>query len=383
MQETQKMNILVLGNSGAGKSTLIRAVAGVEVVSGVGEGSTQKISVYDSAAWPFRFIDTKGFEYSIVEQLRTIYQIKKYTREQLDDDDDDGIDAVWYCIEGTARRMFAHNIEMMNRAIKGWKNVPVFAVITKSYSRPDEADNIAAVREAFEKSKNVNLRGVFPVVAELYRIDDETSVEPRGLVELCSATLECSEQASRINAENRLRMVVEQKRFTAQAVTAAATTAAVAIGAVPISFADSALLVPLECGLTKGIFKVYGVTSSADLVTAVVGSMAITNIARGTISAITKAVPNIAGSVLNAVIAGFFVGALGEAVIALAEGIYSEKIDPAKIDAAVEFVANKLGDNAILAAVVGYVEKNSDKLMGKTAKEIFDSVKQALRSGRE
>lgn len=36
------MNVLVLGASGAGKSTLIKAISGTEILTGVGEGQTQK-----------------------------------------------------------------------------------------------------------------------------------------------------------------------------------------------------------------------------------------------------------------------------------------------------------------------------------------------------
>jgi len=61
MEEIKKMNVLVLGNSGAGKSTLIEAISGTEVTTGVGEGNTQRIGVYESTIWPIRCIDTKGF----------------------------------------------------------------------------------------------------------------------------------------------------------------------------------------------------------------------------------------------------------------------------------------------------------------------------------
>lgn len=70
-------------------------------------------------------IDTKGFEYSIFQQLKTISQVKQFTTEQVKSDDGHGIDAVWYCIEGTTRRLFAHNIAQMNKSIRGWKNIPV------------------------------------------------------------------------------------------------------------------------------------------------------------------------------------------------------------------------------------------------------------------
>ena len=79
--EDKKMNILVIGASGSGKSTLISAVSGIEIVTGIGEGQTQKVAIYESNTWPLRFIDTKGFEYSLTEQIRTISQIKKFSKE--------------------------------------------------------------------------------------------------------------------------------------------------------------------------------------------------------------------------------------------------------------------------------------------------------------
>jgi len=279
MKET-KMNILVLGNSGAGKSTLIEAIVGVKKNTRPGEGDTSKIEVSESSIWPLRCIDTKGFEYSIIEQIKTIRQVKKYTKTQIGQSDNDsrekGIDTVWYCVEGTARRVFSDNVEMMNKAIKGWKNVPVFAVITKSFSQVEEEENIEAVVQAFAKNKSVNLQKIIPVVAKPYPVNNDVIVQPKGIEELCNATLECADYAKQINKENRDRMVLEQKRFTANAMVTGATASAVLVGAVPLSFADSLLLVPLEAGMTKAIFRIYGVEFSSDLVSAIIGSALIT-----------------------------------------------------------------------------------------------------------
>lgn len=387
MENTRKMNILVLGNSGAGKSTLIKAISGTEVQTGVGEGNTQKISVYESSTWPIRCIDTKGFEYSKIEQFKTIWQVIKFTKEQVsisekEEEKSVGIDAVWYCIEGTARRTFTYNIEMMNKAIRRWKNVPVFAVITKSYSESDIAENIDAVSKAFAKGKGVNLQKIIPVVAEAYTINDETVVEPKGIEDLCELTLDCSEEAKKISEENRKRMILEQKRFTANALVTGATAAGVVVGAVPISFADSLILVPLETGLTKSILKVYKIEFSGEFVTSIVGSAAITNVAKAALSSL-KTIPNIAGSVLNAVVAGFFVAALGESVIALSEAIYLGKVDVNKIDAVVNYISDKLKNNAILGFVVKYIENNAEKLQGKSAKEIFNTIDKTIKENNK
>ena len=380
METNEKMNVLVLGNSGAGKSTLIKAISGTEVLTGVGEGNTQKIDAYDSTTWPIRLIDTKGFEYQLLEQWRTIYQVKKFTKEQVkaEGDENRGIDAVWYCVEGTSRRMFSHNIELMNKTLKGWKNVPVFAVITKSYSEPDEKENIEAISQAFAKSKSVKLQKIIPVVAEEYRINDDVAVEPKGIDELCAATIDCSSIAKEINKANIERMILEQKRYTANALIAGATVSAAVVGATPFPFADSFILVPLETGLVKGIFKIYGIEFTGELITGIVGSSVITNVAKFLISSL-KAIP-IAGEILNAVIAGVFVAALGEAIVALTESIYLGKIDQTQIDSVVEFMRDKLMNNVLIGTTVSYLESNVDNLRGKKAKDIINEIQKSIKS---
>lgn len=375
MNKKEKMNVLVLGASGAGKSTLIKAVSGAKIMTGVGEGNTEKIDVYDSETWPLRFIDTKGFEYNFFAQRKTIRQVKQYTSEQVKSEDKKkvsdsvGIDAVWYCVEGTARRTFSHNIELMSKAIKGWKDVPVFAVITKSYSESDIPENVQAVATSFANVKKVNLQKIIPVVAEEYRINDEVSVSPFGIDELCSETLECADTAKLINQANRTRMVLEQKRFTANIIVATATTSATVIGAVPINFADAAILVPLETALTKSIFKVYNVKFSADMVAAIVGSAAITNIAKAAITPL-KALP-VAGAVINGAVAGAIVLALGEAVIATSQAIHTGKIDPTKADEVMKSIESKLTESKVVGELIKFMNENVKDLSGKNAKEIL------------
>lgn len=375
MNKKEKMNVLVLGASGAGKSTLIKAVSGAKIMTGVGEGNTEKIDVYDSETWPLRFIDTKGFEYNFFAQRKTIRQVKQYTSEQVKSEDKKkvsdsvGIDAVWYCVEGTARRTFSHNIELMSKAIKGWKDVPVFAVITKSYSESDIPENVQAVATSFANVKKVNLQKIIPVVAEEYRINDEVSVSPFGIDELCSETLECADTAKLINQANRTRMVLEQKRFTANIIVATATTSATVIGAVPINFADAAILVPLETALTKSIFKVYNVKFSADMVAAIVGSAAITNIAKAAITPL-KALP-VAGAVINGAVAGAIVLALGEAVIATSQAIHTGKIDPTKADEVMKSIESKLTESKVVGELIKFMNENVKDLSGKNAKEII------------
>ena len=379
MESKRKMNVLVLGASGAGKSTLIKAVSGASIKTGVGESVTDKIDVYESDTWPLRFIDTKGFEYSFLQQRKTVKQIKAYTQEQIRDEDIEsdeiGIDAVWFCVEGTSRRIFADNIEIMNKAIKGWKGVPVFAVITKSYSDPDIDENKQAVAQAFAKVKKVNLQKIIPVVAEEYPVTDELMVPRRGIDELCSATLDCVDTAKQINEENRKRMILEQKNHNANKYIVLMTSAAAAVGAIPISFADAAVLVPLETTLTKTILKMYNVKVSPELVGTIIGSTAISNLAKTALIPL-KTLP-IAGSVINGVVAGCIAFALGEAVNQLGKAIYTGKVDPNQITKVQEFVEDKLDDNKVIGTISAYLQENADRLSGKSAKEIISLALEA------
>lgn len=115
----------------------------------------------------------------------------------------------------------------------------------------------------------------------------------------------------------------------------------------------------------------------------IMGSAAIMNAAKEALESL-KTIPNIAGSVLNAVVAGFFTTALGEAVIAWAEEIYFEKTHMEKTDVVVDYLAEKMRGNAVLGYAVRYIQNNSENLQGKFATEIFimidDSIRESTRS---
>lgn len=378
MEKNEKMNVLVLGISGAGKSTLIKSISGMNVITGVGEGNTQKIKAYESDTWPLVLIDTKGFEYSYLEQIKTIMQIKKYTREQIKirkkdkNAKDVGIDAIWYCIEGTSRRTFAHNIGLMNNAIKGWKNVPVFAVITKSYSETDIPENISAVKEAFSKYKNVNLKGIIPVVASEYKVNDNNVVLPMGLEELCTNTIKCMSESKQIKESSLNNMIFMQKRYTAHSLTVGASITGAGIAAIPFNFADSELLVPLEIGLTTGILKIYNISNVNGLAKSIVGSNAITFLAKKAVTGL-KTIPGV-GDAINAVVAGIIIFALGEGVIFVSEEIYTGRIDENDIDKVNEAVSNSINDNPILNTAINYFNKNKNNLSNKKTKDILNDI---------
>ncbi len=177
-------------------------------------------------------------------------------------------------------------------------------------------------------------------------------------------------------------IVLLKKRLSAQTNIALTTTAAVTVGAVPIPFPDSNILVSLETGLVKTIFNCYNVQVSTELINAIIGSAAITAVAKRALNSL-KAIPNIAASVINAVVAGFFVAALGESVCALSEAIISGKIDSKKIDAVTEYFTDKLSENPLLGYMIKYFLENSAKLKDLSAKEVYKIIFKSLKSAKK
>lgn len=385
MEQEQRLNVLVLGASGVGKSTLIKSISGTSPVIGPAQSSTRKIDIYISDTWPLRLIDARGFEYGQMKQRRKARkQMRHFSKEQVKNQKKQegelaltGVDVVWCCLDGSSRRNYERDIEVMSRLIRRWRDVPVFAVITKSCFPQDIEDNMLAAGQGFAKAKVLNLQKIIPVLAVESFMDDTEKAMPMGVEELCEATLDCADAARQISAANRRRMEIEQKRFTANAAVGTAAAAAAAIGAVPFSFADSAILVPLETLLTKSVLKIYNVKFSGELVSAIVGSAAITNLAKAVITPL-KALP-IAGSVINGVVAGTIVLALGEAEVAVGEAIYTGKLDPSRMEDVIKTIEEKTASSPVIGTVVRYLEENASSLTGKSAKEIFAILQKVMK----
>ena len=136
----ERGNVLVIGNSGVGKSTLINAVLGEDAaMTGWGtEGTTKELKTYESAKIPFRVIDSVGFEPSLIKGQRAVNAVQKWSKDAAKKGHEDNkINIIWFCVEGTTSKLFPQTIKNVTRAISIWKSVPVIVVITKSYSVPE------------------------------------------------------------------------------------------------------------------------------------------------------------------------------------------------------------------------------------------------------
>ena len=386
-------NVLLIGNSGVGKSTLINAVIGDEIAyTSIGtEGTTKEIKIYPQSEsennLSFRLIDTMGFEASSFKIRKAIRQVKKWTKEGAQNNNEDHqINAIWFCVEGTSGKLFPETIKNMLKATSIWKSIPVIVVITKSYSKPERAANIEMVRDAYNKFSTdpERLKGIIPVVAKTYVIDGENgNFSPaEGIEELISITNSILPEGKKASQNDIASYNLNRKRVFAHGLVSAATVSAGVVGAIPIPFADAAILVPIETGMLLGISKIYGIKSdvkSSVFLKTIVDTGTVSVAAKALISAI-KAIPgiNIAASIINAVIASSIVAAIGEVSIYAYEQVYLGNKTLEDIDWIKKLVEKALQSKDTLKKVEKILKKiGKEKNLKKIAKIIFDVFKES------
>ena len=326
-----KGNVLVIGNSGVGKSTLINAVLGVDrAETGWGTGgTTRELKIYESTQAGFRLIDSVGFEPSFFKERQAVSAVQKWSKNSAKDGAQDSrIHVIWFCVDGTSSKLFAKNLKNLSRATSMWPSVPVLVVITKSYSVPDREKNKEMVLAAFAAQTRhpVTLRGVIPVVAETYVLNDSAYAPPEGIDELISRTNDILPDGIRASEKDVSQFRLNRKRALSHGVVGAATVAGITVGAVPIPFSDALLLGPTELAEVNAIAKVYGIQNNEEskrFLNSIIEVGTVGAAAKAAISAL-KAIPgiNLGASVINAVIAGGIVAALGEGCIYVFEQIY-------------------------------------------------------------
>lgn len=379
-------NVLVIGNSGVGKSTLINAVLGDErAETGWGsKGTTKELAIYESEKIPFRIIDTVGFEPSLIKELKAKSAVKKWSKESSKEGHEDNqVNVIWFCVDGTSRKLFPKHIENLSRATSMWVTVPVIVIITKSYSVPDRTENIEMVNNAFAKQKRYskNLRKVIPVVASTYVLNDNAYAAPEGITELIDATNDLMPEGIKAGETDIAAFKIHRKRAMAHGITGVSTTAAVIVGAVPIPFPDALILTPVEIALVNSLAQIYGISKneqSKQFFNSIVEVGTVSVAAKSVINAL-KAIPgvNLAASVMNAIIAGSIVAALGEGSIYAFEQVYLGKKSVTDIDWVKKLIESKFSSQFtdIIKIVVEKVTKNADnKAIAQIISDVFKNL---------
>ena len=381
----RKGNVRVIGNSGVGKSTLINAVLGEEkATTGWGNsGTTDHLEIYENDEIPFRIIDSVGFEPSFFKKKKAIDAVKKWSKNSAKNGNEDSkIDIIWFCVEGTSRKLFPDTIKSLSSATAMWESVPVIVAITKSYSEPERKINVEMVQNAFAKQKRYskNLKKVIPVVAQDYVINDSSYVEPVGITELIEATNNFLPEGKKAAYDDIYHYKIKRKKALAQGIVGTATTAGSVIGAIPISVADAPLLSGIEAGEITALARLYEIPKgekSKQLMGTIIEAGTASAAAKGAIS-VLKSIPgvNLVAGVLNAVIAGCFVATIGEASIYIFEQVYLGKKTAEDIDWVTKVIESKLSTELIEGAtsvIKKVTDKTDQKTIGKYIMEMFKS----------
>lgn len=346
----EKANILVLGTSGAGKSTLINTVIGREVAKvATGSHGTETMEAYESEDLNFRLIDSRGFEYSLLNTRKAVKDIKSWMKAGLKNEKP-RIHMLWFCVDATSKRFTKQTIKTVEAVKKEWKEVPVIVVLTKSFFEAEDNDNIAMVYDTFKKmeKKTGSPVAIIPVLAQPPKGD--LNIFPRGIEDLIEVTEENLDKAVRDSEEAVYKFDLKLKRRKAQALSVAATTAASVVGAVPIDFPDAFILTPLETGLITAISRVYELDQKQDqtkmLINHIVEAGTISMVAKTAINQL-KLIPgiaNLAADVLNAIVAGAIVFGIGEAAIIIMEKGFKGELKPEDLDWITNVVEGSMSD---------------------------------------
>lgn len=348
-----KVNVLLIGNSGVGKSTLINAVLENKVAkTSIGERGTVKMDVYESDSVPFRLIDSKGMEYSFFENFKLKSELKKWTKTSLGNEDyEKCISMIWYCVDGTSKRLMKENLKILNSITKFFKSVPVIIVITKSYSQPERKENIEMISNALSKyEKSINLKDIIPVVAEAYTIREDTVIEPDSIVDLIENTSEMIPDLEKgtSDAITNYKNVLLNRQIDAYI--SACVASAVTVGAVPIPFADTPVLILIQTSMMVGIGKMYKIDGSLKDVAKILASeIGVSSLAKSSISLLKPFIP--ATVVLNAIVAGLYTYFIGQGAKMISKKIKDGELSIDDID-------------SIRNIFESFVEGNNSKAMG-------------------
>lgn len=367
-----KGNVLVIGNSGVGKSTLINAVLGEEraETSWGPVGTTRELKLYEVDGVPFRLIDTVGFEPSFIKERLAINAVRKWSKESAKNGHEDtGINVIWFCVDGTAAKLFPKTITNLSKATSMWESVPVVVVITKSFSVPDRERNIGMINDAFAKQKGFskNLCKVLPVIASTFTLNDTAFAPPEGISELIDITNEIMPEGVKGGAKDIAKFKLNRKRALSQTTVGTATAAGVVVGAIPIPFSDAALLGPTEVAMFNALAKIYEINKdekSKQLINSIIEAGTVGVAAKTALSSL-KAIPgiNVAASVLNAIVAGVIIALLGEAAIYIFEQIYLGKKSVTDIDWVTKIIESKFASQFAekIELVLVRITDSSDK----------------------
>lgn len=304
-------NVMFLGVSGAGKSSLMNRIFGVEVakVSNVKPETQGFDHIYMGKKYGMNvnIIDTAGYE---LHQADSYYDMVHDTI--INGVKGNAVHIVWYCIPVVNERIEDMDITILSKLLSEEKIRKRLCVV---FTKCDEDDEDGSTAQAYRRV----LKEKCPPV-ETFETSNlpDLPLDLFKLIEWSAKSIDDEDLKNNFIASQFVDLA--RKKESAKNIIKASSAAAAAAGAIPIPFADSVVLVPIQVKMIGSIIDIYGVSSLAMISKTVVSDVIISQLGRSAAKALVSVIPfagtlfNIATSAINATVASSITAAIGYAI---------------------------------------------------------------------
>jgi len=314
-------NILICGKSGVGKSTLINNIFREEIAkTGVGTSITKEIKKYKKDNVPVNIYDTPGFDLGDTHVQENV--IKHIQDCNKDENPQNHIHVMWYCISGSGARIEDSEIDFI-KEVKDKTNLCVIILLTKIDQDLELSEELYVVI----KNKNLNVSNVLQISAKTYT----------NLKDLITITNQILPEAFRRAFMNAQIVNIEEKEKAAYKYMMAYVTGTALVSFTPIPFSDWVAIVPMQLTMLIHISVIFGLEIDKAIVQSILtGSFAssgATILGRflGSLAKLIPGIGTVVGGSINAAIASSITTAIGGAYIKLLSKLMKSKINGEEI----------------------------------------------------
>jgi len=331
--ETKKLgrfNLAIFGKTGVGKSTLINTVFREQVATtGNTRNVTRDTTYYEKEGVPLGIYDTEGWTMGETGK-RALKGFHSLCEGLKDKPTSEHVHVIWYCVRAGDRRFEDAQAEFVQELCS--VGIPVLLVLTQ-VAMNNQGEHHP---DALVLAEDIESRGL-PThpsgrVHLTMAMEDTFKGEPaHGLEALVEDTLQAAPEGVRRAFINAQQIDMKSKIREARLVTTRAAAAAAVAGATPIPFSTAALLVPIQVTMMAAIAAVFGLSTSARQLAALVGELfcatAVTQAGKYLVTNLLKFVPgaNIAAATVEAGVAAALTKGVGEAWIVVCRQIHQQE----------------------------------------------------------
>lgn len=311
-------NIMLLGETGCGKSSLINLIFGKEIasVNDVSRG-TEHFDTYFGKNYGVgvNLIDSRGYEMEDGkgESFSSYFRsIKEKMANSCKKNPMEKIHIIWFCISVAGERIQPYDIEILKLLQKeqglGTRN-RVSVILTKCDQDDEDGGTAKIFKRIIAEEIGAGIR-VFEVST-----DPSLKLDLEKLIDWSAEQLDDKDLKEAFVSSQVVNL--KKKQETALARIGMYTASAAAICATPFPMSDAALLVPLQITMSTHIIRIYGMENFANISSAVIGDVVISNLGKAFAGGLLKLIPGIGtliGDIINAGVASLITSALGFAI---------------------------------------------------------------------